>query len=421
MEAAHAVSNVADGCGICNKRFDSQHAYNVHMKSMTHRYAVEREATARQHRESGGADYQATQREVGASVRKATSNLRDRALPIMDTFHNRMYALIAEKKKKEEEEESSGRESGEPVSQDLTESILNHYKYSRPSANVQKRRKCLFMLVKRIVNEFYPSAKLEIYGSIPLLLDAENSDIDVSIYSSINQEELLVGIADAIDSCNSPHIQITRILTARIPLLTFTDRLSNLQLDLSIWFNDKREINRVLAAYMKMDKRLRPFIKAIRVWAKARKINDSYTGTINSFAWTVMAIAFCIMELILPPIPEDLDELENSTFTTTNTKDEGQLLIGFMEWCLAFDYDTKRVSLRCGGITDKEAEKFEDDTVFVIERPRTPYQNMTRQMTVFTVKRVRYEWHRAVEMLRSGKLLRDISDDSVPTSATTKP
>jgi len=75
---------------------------------------------------------------------------------------------------------------------------------------------------------------------------------------------------------------------------------------------------------------------------------------------------------------------------------------------LAFDYKTKRISIRYGGITEKEAEKFQDETVFVVERPRTPYQNMTRQISVGSIKKIRYEWHRALDMLKNGKLLIDI-------------
>mgnify|MGYP001047805386 FL=1 len=102
-----------------------------------------------------------------------------------------------------------------------------------------------------------------------------------------------------------------------------------------------------------------------------------------------MCLAFLLIEGIVPQIPKHIEDLEQmvSTFNENNTrnpnrKSVGQLYFEFFEWLLAFDYTNKRFSLRCGGITDKEAEKFTDDTVFVVERPRTPYQNMTRQASL---------------------------------------
>jgi len=83
-------------------------------------------------------------------------------------------------------------------------------------------------------------------------------------------------------------------------------------------------------------------------------------------------------------------------------------LLSFFQWILDFDFKTKRISIRCGGITEKEAEKFKDDSYFIVERPRTPYQNMTRQVNQGSLKRIRYEWHRALEILQNGGLLNDI-------------
>jgi len=264
------------------------------------------------------------------------------------------------------------------------------------------------------VKKLYPTVTLEVYGSIPHKIDSEGSDIDVSIMRGdlkVDELEMLDNIGNAFLFSDSSFIAVTKILTARIPLVTITDLYSKIQLDISFWMFDKFEISRVINTYLGMDERARTFLKSIKYWAKSRNINDCYTGTINSFAWTIMGISFFQIQEIFPPIPDNLDEFENSKYQTTNTKSVGDLLLEFFQWILEFDYTTKRISIRYNGITDKEAEKFKDDSVFIVERPRTPYQNMTRQVTLKTLKRIRYEWHRAVDILQKGGLLNDICSD----------
>jgi DNA polymerase sigma len=378
-------------CKPCGKVFTKKKQYNIHMKSMQHLYVLQAIADKEQEKQE--------EAKQTAFDKARKDLLTRRCAPIVDRFHVRMYKVM----------EQALPSRTEAPSNDLSESILNHYTFSRPRAPISKRRRCLYRLIHEIVAELYPKAKLEVYGSIPLLLDSENSDIDVSIIiGESDAVEVLSNIGDGIGYCNSPHLTVKKILTARIPVITISDALSGLQLDLSLWMLDKLEINRVFTAYLKMDPRIRPLIKAVRVWAKSRNINDCYTGTVNSFAWTVTCIAYLLMEGIVPPIPDKIDDLENSTFQTSNTKTVGELFLGYFEWLLQFEYQTKRISLRCGGITEKEAEKFSDDTVFVVERPRTPYQNMTRQVSQGSVKKLRYEWHRVVEMLRTGALLNDL-------------
>ena len=316
-------------CKECKKVFTKNKKYLVHMKSMQHAYRIDFLEGRKQEKE----EYFRTESEERG--RKAA--LVKRALPIVERFHAKMYKLMKEtdqptkqsnqnEKEKEKEkgndegekekvtEEGSKNENGEEKEKDwkedsqlndrwavLTKSINDHYSGSRPRELIRKRRRCLFALVKEITAEFYPDAKLEVYGSIPLALDAENSDIDVSVMlkeggggwggaSGHDQAvHMLNEIGDAIDFCGSTHLRITKvmlarllfkslqittsvscqILTARIPLITISDEgLSGLQLDLSLWMMDKLEINRVLVAYLSMDDRIRPLMKAVRVWSK---------------------------------------------------------------------------------------------------------------------------------------------------------
>jgi len=283
------------------------------------------------------------------------------------------------------------------------------FECTRPRKVIKQRRQVLCQFIKQIVGETFPEAKLEVYGSIPLNLDAENSDIDVSIICDVDEILLLNTIADAIEACQSPYIKISRVLLARIPLISIVDILAdNLQLDLSIWKLDKLEISKVFLSYLNMDDRVRPLVYAVRRWSKARKINEAYTGWINSFGWTVMVVGYLQIIGVLPLI-EQLDlTKENQNWVVTNEMTVGELFLGFYKWLLDLDHKNKRISIRHGGITDKEADKFTDDVVFCVERPRTPYQNITRQVSVRTLKVIIKEWKRVVVMVERGAIFEDL-------------
>ena len=60
------------------------------------------------------------------------------------------------------------------------------------------------------------------------------------------------------------------------------------------------------------------------------------------------------------------------------------------------------------GITDKEANKFEDNTFFCVERPRTPYQNITRQVNEETWQQIEHEIRRALKILEKNGSLNEM-------------
>lgn len=223
-------------CTECRKVFTKRKQFNLHMKSMQHTYRVEFLNDRKQEKE--------VYFKVEAEERDRRAALTRRAMPIVERFHAKMYLLIQETEEKEKEKEKEGKEKKEkekPGEQKnagdkakekgdtkndpwavLSQSINEHYRTSRPREIVRKKRRCLFTLVKEVTYEFFPEAKLEVYGSIPLHLDAENSDIDVSIMlkegsgwggASGHDHALNVlnTIGDAIDFCGSTHIRVTKV------------------------------------------------------------------------------------------------------------------------------------------------------------------------------------------------------------------
>ncbi|KNC46105.1 uncharacterized protein AMSG_00222 [Thecamonas trahens ATCC 50062] len=390
-------------CDLCSKSFVRARDFRVHMKGSAHAAAL------------AAADERAALRAAAAAALARKTKLREQLTDVARHYTTRLHRGLV----------SVPSES--PAAADgLAAAVASHYATSRPRKHILRLRKALLGLAVETVAILFPAAELEVYGSIPLRLDSESSDIDVSIISDEDETLLLSTIADGVEALGLSSVTVARTLTARIPLITIADSLSSLELDLSIWKLDKLEINKVFTTYLSLDARIPPLLFAIRSWAKARNINNAYTGTINSFGLTVLGIAFLQSSGVVPVI-EELPEVEAelataaaagpvanasheriaaadhaSAATPAADEDLGSMLVAFFEWLAAFDYDAHRISIRHGGVTSKEAHKFDDDTVFVIERPRTPYQNVTRQVSPDSLRRLVYEFRRARDILSAG-------------------
>ncbi len=152
-------------------------------------------------------------------------------------------------------------------------------------------------------------------------------------------------------------------------------------LDLSLWNIDKMHISEIFSLYFNSDIRVRPLVFAVRKFSKVHQINDAFGGFVNSFAWTVAIVCYLMNTGLLPMFDLDKPPEMGKLDVMGEEKALGELLIGFFEWFLNWPIQTSRLTMRVpNGMCDKEADKFEDYTFVCIERPRTPFQNVTRQV-----------------------------------------
>eukprot|EP01091_Cochliopodium_minus_P013740 TRINITY_DN4501_c0_g1_i1.p1 TRINITY_DN4501_c0_g1~~TRINITY_DN4501_c0_g1_i1.p1 ORF type:complete len:237 (-),score=70.21 TRINITY_DN4501_c0_g1_i1:28-738(-) len=232
---------------------------------------------------------------------------------------------------------------------------------------------------------------------------------------------MLEKIGRAIRCLKSQTLTASWILTARVPIVNISCTLSNIKIDLSLWMLNKLEINQVFEYYLKIEPRVLHVVWVLRCWSKERDINNAFNGKINSFAWTTMFISFCQMEGVVPNFKSmiergiglDYDSKEKRQiplpeWKSKDERDVGKLLIDFLQFLIDFDKKNKRISMRYDGITDKEETKFDDNTYFCVERPRTPYQNITRQVNEDTWNKIEHEIKRALKLISNGGTLKEM-------------
>ncbi len=118
--------------------------------------------------------------------------------------------------------------------------------------------------------------------SIPHKIDDESSDVDMSIRlekeDSVAAAAVLDRVGKAVELAQWEHLTVTRVLHARIPVVSIRDSLTNTSLDLSLWNVDKLHISEIFAMYFDMDSRVRPIVYAVRKFSKQVSFDLLYVG-----------------------------------------------------------------------------------------------------------------------------------------------
>ena len=275
-------------CFLCNQNFKKTHEFKVHLKSSTHSAAMERRNEKQ--------DLLHQKQEKERRKEEFKNKWFGKIQPLYQAYEDSSMSTVGSLVKPVEFVEKKN----------LENSIYEYYEKTRPRELFKARRKALYKFVYKVCKVLWPECELDVYGSIPHKLDGENSDIDMSIkFPSVEDHILLDVTAKAIECVDPRYITITRVLHARIPLISIQDSLIQCQLDLSIWNVDKLHISEIFTRYFEMDKRIRPLVYCVRQWSKKHQINDAYSGYINSFGWTVAMVCFLMVKGIVPVVDVD--------------------------------------------------------------------------------------------------------------------
>jgi len=196
----------------------------------------------------------------------------------------------------------------------------------------------------------------------------------------------------------------------------------------------------MLRCYSKCDPRVRPMVLFIKSWAKRRKINSSYSGTLSSYGYVLMVLHYLVNVARPPVLPnlqheaeadgvpptmidghevcffdrEDIIETRASQGVVTQNKESlGNLLVGFFRYYAVnsggFFWTRDVLSLRTqGGLLSKDqkgwtgakTEHNENKEVrhrylFAIEDPFETTHNVARTVTHNGIVAIRDEFRRA--------------------------
>ncbi len=118
------------------------------------------------------------------------------------------------------------------------------------------------------------------------------------------RENFLHALAGRVRARGAQNLQ--KITHARVPIIKFKDIVTNVEVDVSIDSIGAQFKSVAIGIVASMDWRVGALVRLIKLWARHHNLNDSSTGTFNSFALTLLVIFHCQTRspAILPPIAE---------------------------------------------------------------------------------------------------------------------
>ncbi|PKA47743.1 poly(A) RNA polymerase GLD2 [Apostasia shenzhenica] len=257
----------------------------------------------------------------------------------------------------------------------LTPSLMSIFESLVPAEDEIIKQEQLLLTLKKLVKKEWPDAELHLYGSCANSFGVSNSDIDICLaikdfYTS--KLDILLKLADILESNDLQNVQaLTR---ARVPIVKMMDPTTGISCDICI-NNLLAVVNtKLLKDYAQIDERLRQLAFIVKYWAKSRRVNETYQGTLSSYAYVLMCIHFLQSRkpAILPCLQgmdatykaivdgtecayfDQVDKLRS--FGAQNKETISQLIWGFFHyWAYHHDYTNDVISVRTGSIIRKLA------------------------------------------------------------------
>ncbi|KAF4386803.1 hypothetical protein F8388_006758 [Cannabis sativa] len=294
-----------------------------------------------------------------------------------------------------------------------------------PAEEEKAKQKQLLALLEKLIIKEWPKARLYLYGSCANSFGVSKSDVDLCLAieePDINKAEVILKLADILQSDNLQNVQaLTR---ARVPIVKLKDPATGISCDICI-NNVLAVVNtRLLGDYARIDVRLRQLAYIVKHWAKSRGVNETYHGTLSSYAYVLMCIHFLQQRrpAILPclqgmkatySVTVDniecayFDQIEKlRDFGSHNRETIGQLVWGFFNyWAYCHDYTDSVISVRSGCIISKREKDWtrrvgNDRHLICIEDPFEVSHDLGRVVDKFSIRVLREEFERAAEIMQ---------------------
>ncbi|WFD36924.1 RNA uridylyltransferase [Malassezia cuniculi] len=315
---------------------------------------------------------------------------------------------------------------------DLSQAMVAYLTPLLPTEEEYRIKEATRRQLERLTSQVSGGARLLAFGSMANGFALRNSDMDLCCLldgderSSAELVEDLGGVIRAKTDFN-----VLPLPTARIPIVKISRPPTKevpYEISCDIGFDNlvALENTRLLLSYAMVDPpRVRSLVLFLKVWAKRRKINSPFTGTLSSYGYTLMALFFLIhvkRPAVLPNLqrvpsgralsPDDVllqghnvyfcDDIEalRKEWASQNTESIGELLIDFFRY-FSRDYNYQRdvISMRtaCGLLT-KEACGWQTEHLGV-EDPFQVGYNVARTVTKDGLYTIRGELMRASRLL----------------------
>ncbi|XP_062238085.1 poly(A) RNA polymerase GLD2 [Platichthys flesus] len=232
-------------------------------------------------------------------------------------------------------------------------------------------------------------ARLYLTGSSMSGFGCRSSDADLCLVLQVQKRPDAINVLSVLQRLfkTLPYVERTQLIRAKVPILRFKEKDSNLEFDLNI--NNLTGIRNtfLLRSYAYADHRIKPLILVIKKWARHHQINDASKGTLSSYTLVLMILHYLqtLNEPVLPSLQRDHPECFNPfmdidmvpeapkhipPFISRNQSSLGDLLLGFLKYYATnFRWDRHVISVREARAFPKNNSKEWRNKYICVEEP----------------------------------------------------
>uniref|UniRef100_J3L941 Uncharacterized protein n=2 Tax=Oryza brachyantha TaxID=4533 RepID=J3L941_ORYBR len=307
----------------------------------------------------------------------------------------------------------------------FTPGLLSLYESLKPSEEHKaKQRQLIESLTKSVIKE-WPNAQLHLYGSCANSFGTSHSDVDVCFEIDIASEDtaqVVLTLAGTLHKDGFHNVE--PITSARVQIVRMTDPGSGFSCDICINKFFAVANTKLLKDYAQIDERLLQLALIVKHWAKLRGVNETFRGTLSSYAYVLMCISFLQQRepKILPCLQameptyimvvdgtecayfDEVHQLQD--FGAENKESIAELLWAFFHyWAFDHDYRNDVISVRTGNTISKQEKNWttrvgNDRHLICIEDPFETSHDLGRVVDRQTIRILREEFERAASILQ---------------------
>ncbi|KAM6931393.1 poly(A) RNA polymerase GLD2 [Xenentodon cancila] len=232
------------------------------------------------------------------------------------------------------------------------------------ASDLERKERCRAQLQQDIQHIF--EARLYLTGSSMNGLGCRSSDADLCLVIKENKKTDPISVLTHLKVFfrSLAYIEAVHLIRAKVPILRFKERGSNLEFDLNV--NNTVGIRNtfLLRSYAYADLRVRPMILVVKKWARHHKINNASKGTLSSYTLVLMVLYYLqtrkvpVLSSLQRHYPDcfdpfmDIDTVPERPkcippYISRNQSSLGDLLLGFLKYyATEFSWDKHVISVR---------------------------------------------------------------------------
>ncbi|XP_042343922.1 poly(A) RNA polymerase GLD2 [Plectropomus leopardus] len=310
----------------------------------------------------------------------------------------------------------------------LSEQMVELYEACQQQTPDLVRKETIRTRLQNDIRSVYSDARLYLTGSSMNGLGCRSSDADLCLVLEANKRTDVLHALSVLQRLfkSLTYVEKTQLIRAKVPILRFRERGSDLEFDLNI--NNTVGIRNtfLLRSYAYADLRVRPMILVIKKWARHHRINDASKGTLSSYTLVLMVLHYLqtLKEPVLPNLQRDYPECfyphldidmvpegpkHIPPYNSKNQSSLGELLLGFLKYYATdFRWDRQVISIREAKVLPKANSQAWRNKFICVEEPfeKNNVARAVHEKTKFDT--IKAEFAEACRMLRYRKDLNSI-------------